>query len=243
MFFGIGFVFGFLGSANGQGAEASVEEFFHFAQEAVAAEGAASVGVGSQGVGFRFIVGGFEQLFPVVVREERFPGCQVQQVERVGLGDVGWGAGPGIVPGVFDQTGTDGVSLDVTDGSPEVVFIEGGGKKAILPEVAGSFVEAVDVSRVEVVGSADGAGQGVDSRGDGDQVDVVAHQAIAEDREAVEVALRFEQREVNLSILIDEKDVLPVIAPLGNMVGDIRDDDSCYAWHMRIIAEKWGFDQ
>jgi hypothetical protein len=47
-------------------------------------------GCASQGGDFRFIVGGFERVFPVVVREERFPCREVQQVERIDLGDVGW---------------------------------------------------------------------------------------------------------------------------------------------------------
>ncbi len=68
----------------------------------------------------------------------------------------------------------------------------GTGKEAILPKMAAAAVEAVDVLGVAKVGAAEGFGQRLRRRGAGDEVDVVGHQAPAEDLEAVFFGVFFE---------------------------------------------------
>ncbi len=62
----------------------------------------------------------------------------------------------------------------------QVGAVEGAGGEALLPEMAAAAVAAVEPLRILAVGLTQGAGEGVGPLGDGDEVDVVRHEAIAE---------------------------------------------------------------
>lgn len=104
-------------------------------------------------------------------------------------------------------------------------------KKAVLPEVAAAPVQAADVLRVAPVRAADGAGQTGFVGRHGQQVDVVGHEAVAEDGDAGRGAVVAEEVEVDAAVVVGEEDVLVVVAALGDVVRAVRNDDTSVARH------------
>jgi hypothetical protein len=66
-------------------------------------------------------------------------------------------------------------------------------------------------------------------------MDVVVHQAVAEQLQPEALRLRRQQFEVHPPIVVHEEHVLPVIAPLGHMMRDARNHDSSDARHGLIL--------
>ena len=62
--------------------------------------------------------------------------------------------------------------------------------------------------------------------GNHDKVNMVAHEAVREDIKPVLLRILVHPHAVLDIIVIVFKDILAVVAPLGNMVGDIRNDDA-----------------
>jgi hypothetical protein len=116
-------------------------------------------------------------------------------------------------------------------------IVHGIGVKAILPEMAGTAVQAVDVLGVKPMGSADRLGEGIGSPRDCDEMDVIAHEAVAEDGDSVESALAGEELQVGAAVGIDEEDVLAVVAALRQMMGKIGNDDPGRSRHAAIVAK------
>ena len=93
--------------------------------------------------------------------------------------------------------------------------------------MSGAFMECVDVFGVPVVRCADGLGEGIVVAGDCDYMDMVCHEATGEELEAVFVGLVFEMVEIDAAIVVDEKDVLAIVASLGYVMGITCRDCSC----------------
>ena len=126
---------------------------------------------------------------------------------------------PFISPRLAADPRADGIELDVFHRQPEVTFIERAGIEPALPEVAGAAMEAVDVLRITKVRPADGLGERVFLMRRGEDMDMITHQAIAEQFEPVLVRLLFEELQIHPPIIIDEEDILAVVASLGDMMG------------------------
>ncbi len=74
-------------------------------------------------------------------------------------------------------------------------------------------------------------------------MNVIGHEAIAEDFYAVAAALVGEKFEILPAIVIDEENVLAIVAALGEVVGKIGDDNASDARHGRGIMRRkmeWG---
>ena len=93
--------------------------------------------------------------------------------------------------------------------------------------MAGAFMECIDVLGVSVVRCADGPGEGIAVAGDCDYMDMVCHEAPGEEFEAVFVGLVFEVVEIDAAVVVDEKDVLAIVASLGYVMGITCHDCSC----------------
>lgn len=107
------------------------------------------------------------------------------------------------------------------------------GIEAVLPQVAAAAVQVIDILRIKKMGSADGLGQRLRIGRSGNEVDVIGHQAPAEDLKAVFFGLLFEDRQVHPPVVIDEEDILAVVTPLGNMVRYFGYCYACFSWHNR----------
>ncbi len=67
--------------------------------------------------------------------------------------------------------------------------------------------------------------------GDHDQMNVVGHEARADDGEPEASGLLRKEAEVDAMVVVDEEDVLSVIPALSHMVGHTRHDDAGDAGH------------
>jgi hypothetical protein len=68
-----------------------------------------------------------------------------------------------------------------------------------------------------------------------EQMDVVRHQAVTQNIQPVLPRALSEEAEVELTITIGQKHVLPVVATLCNVVQDSRNNDSCYSRHAFML--------
>ena len=92
-------------------------------------------------------------------------------------------------------------------------------------------MEAVDVLRVAEVRSAYGVGQGIFGLRGRDDVNVIGHETIADDVQAVFGGLVGEQLQIYMPIIIDKEYILFIITSLGYMMRYLRDYDSRFSWH------------
>jgi len=70
---------------------------------------------------------------------------------------------------------------------------------------------------------------------------VIAHQAIAVDADAEAIRLLAQQREISRAVVVDEKHVLPVVAPLRDMMWTPRHHQSSDPWHVINIQDAFKF--
>ena len=73
--------------------------------------------------------------------------------------------------------------------------------------------------------------QRVVPRGNGNQVDVVGHQAIGENLDLMAAAVFFQPFEINLAVFFREKHIVPAVAALGDVVGKSGEYGACESWH------------
>ena len=81
---------------------------------------------------------------------------------------------------------------------------------------------------------AEGLGHGVELCGDGHDVNVVRHQAPAEDGEAVLIALAAQEVEVEMPIGVGSEYGLAVVAALGDVMRYVDRHDPRSAGHLLI---------
>ena len=150
------------------------------------------------------------------------------------------GAAPGVVLGVLHQPRRHRVHLDIAGCGEKMGQVHGEGGKTFLPEVAAPVFTKVDAAGVAAVGLADGPRQGVFAGGDGDQVDVVRHQAPGPDLDPALVAPFGHQGEIGPVVVVAEEGLLATITPLGDVMGDAGGYDAGDSGHWRKIAEGEG---
>ena len=177
-------------------------------------------------------------LLPVDASRGLPPPADIQQAGRIDPAQMGFGAGPLVLGRLFDHFRSDWILFDIPQRPPEVLLAQRTGVEAILPEVSAAAVQAVDVLCIAKMGASQRFGQGVGVGWTCDQVNVIGHQAPAENLQAVFVGVFFEQGKIDPAVVIDEEDVLPVIAPLCDVVRDIRDRDSCSSRHSMSILHR-----
>jgi len=93
--------------------------------------------------------------------------------------------------------------------------------------VAAALVEAVDVLGVAEVRSAYGLGQRILGPRGRDDVNVIAHETIADDVQAVFGGLVGEQLQIYTPIVIYKEHVLTIVSPLGDMMSTPGHNCSC----------------
>ena len=173
----------------------------------------------------------FEEGLPVVVGPEAAPLVEAEPLGGFCCSEAGGGAGPGELLGGGDNVGADRVAFDVGEGAPDVGGVEGDGVVAGLPEVAAGVAVDVDDAGVIGVEATEGDGGGVGVVGDGDEVVVVRHEAIAEDFELVFGGVLGEEAEEEVAVAVGVEDLLAGVAALGEVVGEAGDDDAWAAGH------------
>jgi len=74
--------------------------------------------------------------------------------------------------------------------------------------------------------------------GDGDQVQVVGHQTVAEQAELFAAAELAQAFEVEAAVVVEQEDVLAIVAALGDVMGAAWDDDARLARHGRSVPRR-----
>jgi len=74
--------------------------------------------------------------------------------------------------------------------------------------------------------------------GNDDQVHVIRHQAVTQQREAVQYAIVPEELEVSAAVRVIGQNYLPGIPPLRNMMGNVSNDDAGQSSHAQKISER-----
>ncbi len=196
------------------------------------AEGAAGGGVCAERGGELGVGGGFvDEVEPFAVLPLLAPFGQGEPRRSGGKTETGLQAGPGVLRGVGNDVGADGVALDVGEGAPSVGGIHGNRIKTGLPEVSAGFAMDVDEAGVVSVERAEGEGSGLGRAGNRDQVVVVRHEAVAPDFERELLGVFGEKAEELTALVIGIEDAKTVVTALCEVVGNTGDDDAGSARH------------
>ena len=69
-------------------------------------------------------------------------------------------------------------------------------------------------------------------------MDVVAHQAVRQDIQAAGVAFLSQQAQVKPPVVINEEHILPVVAPLRDVMSTARNDNACDSRHRKKLPSR-----
>ena len=168
--------------------EAAVGFLFELCDPVVGAEGEAVLEGFFEAL--LLFAAGFVEEFAVAagaIGELVSPGVHHEDEEGVGLaGEVGMGGGEWEIGGVGDEAGGFGVEVDVAHGIEVVGGVEDAGMEAGLEEVAGASGDLVEVLGPPGMDAEEEAADGeFVASGDEEEVDVVIHDAIAVDFDAL----------------------------------------------------------
>ena len=101
--------------------------------------------------------------------------------------------------------------------------------------MAAAPVTPVEAQRVAEVGAADASRQRRGRIGDC-EMQMIGHQAVAEDAELLAAAELAEGGEVEAAVVVEQEDVLAVVAALGDGMRAAGEDDAWLARHAGIVA-------
>ena len=150
------------------------------------------------------------------------------------------GAGPRIGFGFRYHSSPQGVKLGVSQGRPEVRLVERAGVISPLPHMPGRGVPGVEIGSVAAVCMLEGEEKRIGPCGNDDQVDVVGHEAIAGQREAMDGAVLAEKVQVDEAVGIGFEDDAAPIASLGDVVRSVESDDASETGHYNSKVWKTG---
>ena len=88
-----------------------------------------------------------------------------------------------------------------------------------MPRASVPPVEALRVARVAL---AEGAGKRIGPLGDRHQMNVIRHQAVAKQRNAVALRAFAESFEIETPVVVEQEDVLAIVAPLRDVMRHTR---------------------
>lgn len=128
--------------------------------------------------------------------------------------------GPRPIPGASDHAGANRVSLDVAHGGLEVRFAQRAGIVTTCEQMPSPPKLAVDVLGVTHVSRAEGMGQTLAIAWKDDQMQVVAHQAVAKNSQRLVTSIQTQQTEIGFAILVINEDVLLTNPPLRDVMGN-----------------------
>ena len=124
---------------------------------------------------------------------------------------------PLIPPRLAADLRANRIKLDIPHRQPEMRLVQRARIESPLPEMSAALVKPVDVLRVAEVRSAYGLGQRILGLWYRYNMDVIAHEAIADDVQAVLPGLIAEQLQIYMPIIIDKEYILTIISPLRDM--------------------------
>ena len=103
-----------------------------------------------------------------------------------------------------------------------------------MPRASVSPVEALRVARVAL---AEGAGKRIVPLGDRNQMNVIRHQAVAKQRDAVALRAFAESFEIETPVVVEQEDVLAIVAPLRDVMRHTRRHHPGHPSHS--VSKEW----
>jgi len=125
---------------------------------------------------------------------------------------------PLVPPRLAAKLRTNGIKLDIFHCQPKVTLIQRTGIEPSLPKVAAPAMKVVDILRIAKVCPADGFGQRILLVRDSDDMDMIAHQAVADQLQRILVRLPFQKLQIHPAIIIDKEHTLTVVPALRDMM-------------------------
>lgn len=116
------------------------------------------------------------------------------------------GAGPFPVLGFGYEAGTDWIQLCVSERLPEMGLIRGAGVEPALPDMAAGIMVSIPVSSISAECVLQRPGEGVRLGWRYDEMDMVGHQTVAKERQAVQLNALTQKIKINSAIRITLKD-------------------------------------
>ena len=110
-------------------------------------------------------------------------------------------------------------------------FIQSAGIKPVLPKVPTALVQAIDILAISKMRTAYRLRQRILRSRRTHKVNVVGHEAIAQYAKAEALAVVTEEFEIRTTVVVNEENILAVVAALNHMVRLSRYDNSGYARH------------
>ena len=213
----------------------AAEECFDAVDECIAAEGASGACVPAKAQELRLFNIECQVLAPVADVSDHFVHIADK---RVGCPrEVSARAAPRPIGGRCGESRSNRIQLDVAHGRQEIVFVHDERTEAPLPQIAAPSLALVDEARVAPVRFADGPGQPFLRLGARDQVDVVGHEAIGQNRNLVAFAPGLHQIGVDGIIALLQEGGHAPVAALRDVMRHTRAYNSRYACHAQSIAE------
>ena len=106
--------------------------------------------------------------------------------------------------------------------------------------MAGLALTDMKPSRVVGVGAAERFGQRVLLFGDGDQVDMICHERVAQQPQSVAGRVFLKQGEVELAVGIVMEDILPLVASWRDVMRDAHGHRARHSCHLRRESREGG---
>jgi hypothetical protein len=140
--------------------------------------------------------------------------------------------GPAILFGAINHSRPYGVQLDVTDGRPEMLFIEDGRVRSRLPEMAFKFIFQIELGGIRAMAAMKGSGDRIFVLRNCYHVDMIRHQTISANPKAESLAASAQEPEVVFPVSLIAKDFETTDPALSNMERNSRQNYTRYSWHV-----------
>jgi hypothetical protein len=120
--------------------------------------------------------------------------------------------------------GPHGVEFDIAQTQQEIgLGFDYTGSVAALPQGAGALIRGVDIGHIAPPNGLHPFGNAIGPRGRYEQMDMIGHQDIGMDGAAITFGSVVNGGEVQAIVLVSEENRLAIIAPLDDVVGDIKE--------------------
>ena len=102
--------------------------------------------------------------------------------------------------------------------------------------MAAAVMHAIDVLGVQKMGAPQGLRESILRCRGANDMHMIGHQAIPVDTQSILRPLRAQQFQVNIAVVIYKKDILFIVAPLGDVMRYLRDHYACCSGHEAILS-------